>query len=113
MELTPSPPNSIQGRVWTTLLALPENVAVDVKAAERERPITRSVILSDEWQEGELARRKIESTAGDRLKIDVKRASGPVIIQGLDVKKRCEPTLTYTPGQCGVLRRNGDDLRRG
>ena len=87
----------IQGRVWTTLLALPENVAVDVKAAERERPITRSVILADEWHEGELALRKIESTAGERLRIEVMPASGPVIIQGLDVKNRFEPTLTYTP----------------
>jgi hypothetical protein len=86
----------IQGRILTSILPLPEELWIDVHQDERDAPIARTVLLTDQWPGDGLAIDTIASTAGPRMRFDLAPADGPVLVRGLDVRKRHLLTINYT-----------------
>jgi hypothetical protein len=86
----------IKAAIISGIHAIPSAVYLEGETGRRE-PLEATVILADEWPEGGLRVREITTPADGRLKYELKPASGGVSIQGLDLQKRHELRLSYTP----------------
>ncbi len=86
----------VNGRVWTSIFALPDEINLEVRQDEVGSPLVRSIVLADEWPGAGLRMPSVTSTAGDRLRVSLRPADGKIMVRGLDLRKRHELTISYS-----------------
>lgn len=95
-EPIPSAALAIKGRIWTSILTLPEELSVELRRDECDTPLVQTVLLADEWPGNGLEIAGVTSTAADRMRFDLKAVTGKIMMRGLDVQKRHALTITYS-----------------